>query len=530
MNITLSNLLFNFNLIVIRVVNILNYLFVKKELLSKTILINTQYFQRNSIIEAIFGNYLKHNGKKVYGLVCAGYKYCEMHKMNSEIPNCNACRQKTFKLLDAAKIEAIDLEDFKNISEDLNNKKFNFKSLKNSKHSETEFPLGETAYWNWLHYSNGDILPEDNKENNNTLKNIYETTCGSHDSINAVIKKYKPDFMVTCHGKFAQTRPAFFLREIHNYDCLTWENFAMDSSFVWLKNALAMDQNINKYWPTISNSKLSKIDYKKVDKYFEDQKTGVNQKWTFLDKITMVDKNDIYEKTNLNKDKPIISIFPPIAWDSTGCSHTLEDLNFFEVINFLVNKCIEYKNVQFVVRSHPAELNVPDYLRSSRSIVDTLIKVNKEIPSNVFFLHADSEISSHALSAISNEVIFFSSTLGLEVLNSKRKVNCIGVQAYYSQKGFTNDILTKKQLLDLFENLEKLSLSKDSNYKYECIDDRQLKYVKTLTFYIRFKLHSFIGILKRGILLLTLFRYISYLQYMKNLSDYLLGKRLPFDL
>ena len=35
----------------------------------------------------------------------------------------------------------------------------------------------------------------------------------------------------------------------------------------------------------------------------------------FLDKITMVDKNDIYEKTNLNKDKPIISIFPPIAWD-----------------------------------------------------------------------------------------------------------------------------------------------------------------------------------------------------------------------
>ena len=49
--------------------------------------------------------------------------------------------RKHLKLLDAAKIEAIDLEDFKNISEDLNNKKFNFKSLKNSKHSETEFHL-----------------------------------------------------------------------------------------------------------------------------------------------------------------------------------------------------------------------------------------------------------------------------------------------------------------------------------------------------------------------------------------------------
>ena len=95
MNIILSNLLFNFNLIIIRVVNILNYFFVK-EFLSKTILINTQYFQRNSVIEALFGNYLKHNGKKVY-VSLPGYKYCEMHKMNSEIPNCNACRQKTFE-------------------------------------------------------------------------------------------------------------------------------------------------------------------------------------------------------------------------------------------------------------------------------------------------------------------------------------------------------------------------------------------------------------------------------------------------
>jgi hypothetical protein len=462
--------------------------------------------------------------------VCGGYKYCEQHKINTAIPDCNACRLKTFKLLEAANIEAIDLESYKKFPDQSESKNFNLKSIKKIIHSETKFPIGETTYWNWLHYSNGDIIPEDNEKNNEILKNIYDTTYSSHDSINDAIKDFNPKYLITCHGKFAQTRPAYYLKDLYNYDCLTWENFAMDSSFVWLKNALAMDQNINNYWSEISESKLSEQKLNKVNKYFEEQKLGSNQKWPFLDKINLTDEEKIFEKLGLNKNKPIVTIFPPIAWDSTGCSHTLEELDFFQVINFLVNKCKEFKNVQFVVRSHPAELNVPDYLRSSRSIVDTLIKVNKQIPSNVFFLHADSEISSHALSTISNEVIFFSSTLGLEVLNSQRKVNCIGVQAYYSQKGFTNDILTKKQLLDLFENLEKLSRSKDSNYKYECIDVRQLEYVKILTFYIRFKLHSFIGISKRGVLLLTLFRYISYLQYVKNLSDYLSGKRLPFDL
>ena len=115
MKISLSSLLFSFNLFSIRILNFLNSLFVKNRLPADTVFVNTQYFQRNTLIEAIFGNYLKHSGNKVYGLVCGGYKYCEMHKINAEIPDCNACRLKTFKLLDAANIEAIDLEQLEEV-------------------------------------------------------------------------------------------------------------------------------------------------------------------------------------------------------------------------------------------------------------------------------------------------------------------------------------------------------------------------------------------------------------------------------
>lgn len=530
MKITLSSLLFNFNLFSVRIINLLNWLFVKKRLRTGNVLINIQYFQRNTLIEAIFGNYLKYSGNKVYGLVCGGYRYCEMHKINAKIPDCNACRLKTFKLLDAANIEAIDLEQFKNSPKDINNEKFNLKLLKKIKHPKTNFPIGETVYWNWLHYSNGDIIPEENEENNRIFNNIYETTYSSHDSIRQVIKKLNPKYVITCHGKFAQTRPAYFLRDLYNYDCLTWENFAMDSSFVWLKNALAMDQNINKYWPEVSKNELSNDKINKVDQYFKEQKSGSNQKWSFLDKINLTDADKVYQKLGLKKDKPIVSIFPPIAWDSTGCSHTLEELDFFEVINFIIGKCIEFKNVQFIVRSHPAELNMPKYLRSSRSIVDTLIKINQNIPRNVFFVHANSEISSHTISIISNEVIFFSSTLGLETLNTQRKINCIGVQAYYSQKGFTNDIETKKQLMNLFDKLETQYLSNGVYDEFDHINDAELKFVKVLTYYIRFKLHSYVKILKRGILIVTFFRYIKYLKYMKTLHGYLTNKNMPFDL
>lgn len=46
-------------------------------------------------------------------MVCAGYNYCEMHKKNVDPPDCQSCRNKTFKLHNAAKIESVDLEDYK---------------------------------------------------------------------------------------------------------------------------------------------------------------------------------------------------------------------------------------------------------------------------------------------------------------------------------------------------------------------------------------------------------------------------------
>ena len=528
----LSSSLFLINLFCIKIVDFLNYCFVSKSSNGRVIILNTQYVQRYSLLEVIFGNFLKHRGYNLKALVCAGYDYCEMHKQNVKPPDCYQCRNKTFKLLYAAKIQSLDLENFNVIfpTEKFSSNNFNFKKIKKYIDNDTNYPLGETMYWNWLHYSNGNILPEDTIENKKKLLDIYKTTFGSFRTINHVIKKYKPEYVITCHGKLAQTRPAYYLKDFYNYSCLTWENFAMDDSFVWLKNTHARDQNIHNYWNYVSKIDLTKTEINEVDNYFMQQRYGKNQRWPILDKINLTDIKKIYKKLNLNRQKLVFSIFPQVSWDSTGLSHNLEELDFYEIIEFIVKNMQKYENIQLVIRSHPAETNLPKYLQSSKSIIDTLSQQYPNLPKNVFLIPGDSEISSHSLCSISDEVFFYSSTLGLEILNKKKKVNCIGVQGYYSQKSFTNDIVNKDDLLKFFDkyNTDFIHIKKRTGMPI--LNDKQHKEVKNLAYYIRFKLHSTIGIIKRGILIPTVFRYIDYKNYSKNLQSYLEGKNLPFDL
>ena len=93
-----------------------------------------------------------------------------------------------------------------------------------------------------------------------------------------------------------------------------------------------------------------------------------------------------------------------------------------------------------------------------------------------------------------------------------------------------DDIETKLELLKFFETLEKNFLKSKKRKGVTSLSEKQYSEVQNLTYYIRFKLHSWSKIVKRGILLPTLLRYMSYKRYSRNLKAYLEGKRLPFDL
>ena len=111
----LSYSLFLFNLQTIKIIDLLNRFNIKKIVTNNTILFNIQYVQRYTLIEVIFANFLKYKGYKIKGLVCAGHRYCESSSRISDNTTCQACRNKSFRILKAGNIEVVDLKLYKKI-------------------------------------------------------------------------------------------------------------------------------------------------------------------------------------------------------------------------------------------------------------------------------------------------------------------------------------------------------------------------------------------------------------------------------
>ena len=61
------------------------------------------------------------------------------------------------------------------------------------------------------------------------------------------------------------------------------------------------------------------------------------------------------------------------------------------------------------------------------------------------------------------------------------------------------------------------------------LSEDQKRKVNILSFYIRFKLRVKVPIVSRGILILTFKNYRNYLNYFKNLLEYIEDNRDPFD-
>ena len=380
-----------------------------------------------------------------------------------------------------------------------------------------------------MHYSNGIINPENTDEHKKILTDIYSTTVQSYETIKTAIDLHKPSNVITCNGKFCQTRPAYFLKELYDYECTTWEHFTQGDNFVWLKNAYAMDQNISRYWNSISEIELSEKEILNLKKNFSVQESGKDLPFKSTQNINVTQEDEIYKSLNIDKNKMIFSIFPNVSFDSPALGQGIDELDMFDKFNFIVKNAQNYNNIQFVIRAHPAEINVPDYLKASIKITDAVREKNLKIPENVFLVESNSNISSYSLCEMSDEIFFFSTTLGIEMLNKGQMISTLGGKAYYSNKGFSKDIYTKSDLFEFLNNAEKRFYERGKRGKLKVLSLDQKRKVNVLSFFIRFKLRIKIPMVSRGILFLSFNNYRNYLNYFNNLLMYIRDERNPFD-
>ena len=435
------------------------------------ILFNAQYHWYYSWIDYTIAAALKYRGYNPVVFICDGLPYCEYETNSIVRPNCSRCYRLTKRHVDIFGLESYKLSDMltkpeidesKNIAYDTSVE--TLESLRNN-----NVDIGEIAHRNYIHYMKGvhDIT--------SATENIFRKCIHSALLINfstiALVEKIKPSKIITPNGKFIQSGISIEVSKNFKLPYYTWDVFTQHTATTFAKNEVAHNQKVDDVWNDIKSESLTENQRSELKDFFNLQSRSKNTPYQYYDEGVIEDANAIKEKLGLCLAGRIISLFPNVEWDSTAMGLNGPYKSMHDWVFSMIGFAKENPNFDLIVRAHPGERKVPYNLRTSTPICDVIREKMVSVPSNIHLIDATDDISSYTLAAMSEVVMVYTSTLGIEFsLNGIRA--WVAASSYYAGKGFTLDIinqshvetLLKERSAEKFLNKDELELAKKLAY------------------------------------------------------------------
>ena len=129
-----------------------------------------------------------------------------------------------------------------------------------------------------------------------------------------------------------------------------------------------------------------------------------------------------------------------MTWDSATLGRDIGFASMFDWVEQAVRLAAPQELV-LVVRIHPAEKR----WGTREEVHEIVVSRLGEVPANVRFVHAQDALSTYALMDISNLLLTYATTVGLEAAVRGKQVAVAGA-THYRGRGFTTDISSPEDL------------------------------------------------------------------------------------
>jgi len=203
---------------------------------------------------------------------------------------------------------------------------------------------------------------------------------------------------------------------------------------------------------------LSKDQREKIDTLMDERKGG---------EVTRIFHTTDTDLTMNTDGRPLVGIFSHLLWDAAlEPDQALYD-DIYDWLDETIQVAEEKKNVQFVIKAHPAE----DIHGANERTGDWLRETHEPLPENLDFLPPDTDINTYALIENLDAGIVYASTVGLEMSYEGVPVVTGGFPPYHGF-GISYDPENKSVYKDRIRDIETL----------ECDPERQRRARRYLYF------------------------------------------------
>jgi hypothetical protein len=162
------------------------------------------------------------------------------------------------------------------------------------------------------------------------------------------------------------------------------------------------------------------------------------------------DADELYKLLNIDRSRPIISLYTNVIWDAQIFYESNVFTNIFDWLFTSIEEFGKKSNCWLVIRIHPAE--VKGSCPTQQPMVDEIRRKFPELPENVRVIPPESDISSYTLAQESRAAIIYGTKMGLEIALMQVPLIICG-ETFSRGKGYGLDIVSKEQYIELLKEI-----------------------------------------------------------------------------
>ncbi|HXC23598.1 MAG TPA: hypothetical protein VNU28_03350, partial [Solirubrobacteraceae bacterium] len=170
-----------------------------------------------------------------------------------------------------------------------------------------------------------------------------------------------------------------------------------------------------------------------VTALLDDRAHGIGAHESYYDRVED-DPVELRRRLGLSRHERVVSLFTNVTWDSATLGRDIGFTSMFDWVEHAV-RLAACQELVLVVRVHPAERR----WGTREEVREILLARLGEMPANVRVVPAQDALSSYALLDISDLLLTYTTTVGLEAAVRGKRVAVAGA-THYRGRGFTTDI------------------------------------------------------------------------------------------
>lgn len=264
----------------------------------------------------------------------------------------------------------------------------------------------------------------------------------------------KPDRIIMSHGIYPTWGPAFEVLNKAGVDVLTYGRGkkANTQKFNW--NYTSDWWDVSKEWAKVKDRELNSQQLKKINSYLESRVSHKNDALVY-NFGELQNSEDTYDRFELDKNKPVFSLFTNVLWDAASAQREIVFKNPIDWVIETIQWFSKNQDKQLLIKIHPAEV----VIGTNQPFINIINDFIFPLPKNVRIIKPEETVNSWSIYRITDLGLVHTTTAGME-LPLLGKPCVVVSKTHFRGKGFTIDINSKKEYFEFLDSFEAKNIDK----------------------------------------------------------------------